>query len=201
MKKSRHPFLVVLLIFFTSMAFSQDLSKIKNMDVNSLSDDEIASYWSRIQEKGYTIEQVEVLGKAQGMSASKIADFKRRVNALDPLKLKETKVLEGEEKESSENELSENESYGLKEGEILEEEYTPELLFGYDFFNNSKISFEPNVNIAVPENYQIGPGDEIMIDLWGASEMTYNATVNNGGSIKINGIGFIYINGFTLENL
>ena len=200
MKKSRHPFLVVLLIFFTSMAFSQDLSKIKNMDVNSLSDDEIASYWSRIQEKGYTIEQVEVLGKAQGMSASKIADFKRRVNALDPLKLKETKVLEGEEKESSENELSENESYGLKEGEILEEEYTPELLFGYDFFNNSKISFEPNVNIAVPENYQIGPGDEIMIDLWGASEMTYNATVNNGGSIKINGIGFIYINGFTLEN-
>ena len=73
-------------------------------------------------------------------------------------------------------------------------------LFGYDFFSNSKVSFTPSVNIAVPKNYQIGPGDEIMIDLWGASEITYKATVNNSGSIKINGIGFVFINGFTLEN-
>jgi len=195
MKKSRHSFLLVLLLFFTSMVFSQDISKIKNIDVNALSDDQIASYWSGIKEKGYTMQQVEVLGKAQGVSASKLADFKRRVNALVSMKPIETKVIEGEEKGSLVGE-----SFGLREGEIVQENTSNSLLFGYDFFNNSKISFAPSVNIAVPENYQIGPGDEIMIDLWGASEMTYNATVNNGGSIKINGIGFIYINGFTLEN-
>jgi hypothetical protein len=151
MKKSRHPFLLVLLIFFTSMAFSQDIGTLNNTDVNALSDEEISSYWSRIQEKGYTMEQVAVLGKAQGVSASKLADFKRRVNALVSMKPKETKEGEGEEREAFKNE-----SYGFKEGGVLVEKTTPELLFGYDFFNNSKISFAPNVNIAVPKNYQIG---------------------------------------------
>ena len=83
---------------------------------------------------------------------------------------------------------------------MVEKDSASISLFGYDFFSNSKVSFTPSVNIAVPKNYQIGPGDEIMIDLWGASEITYKATVNNSGSIKINGIGFVFINGFTLEN-
>ena len=83
---------------------------------------------------------------------------------------------------------------------MVEKDSASISLFGYDFFSNSKVSFTPSVNIAVPKNYQIGPGDEIMIDLWGASEITYKATVNNSGSIQINGIGFVFINGFTLEN-
>ncbi|EAR12257.1 putative capsule polysaccharide export protein [Polaribacter irgensii 23-P] len=195
MKKNRQTYLLVLLVFFTSIVFSQDISSIKDIDVNALSDEEIASYWSRVQKKGYTMEQVEVLGKAQGVSASKLADFKRRVNALVSNKPIAAAVIEEGEKE-----LLGNEPYGLKEGELFEENSPEPLLFGYDFFNNAKISFAPAVNIAVPENYQIGPGDEIMIDLWGASEITYNATVNNAGSIQIKGIGFIFINGFTLEN-
>ena len=73
-------------------------------------------------------------------------------------------------------------------------------MFGFDFFNNPNITFTPNVNIAVPENYQLGPGDELVIDLWGASELTYKATVNNQGNIKIEGVGQIYVNGFTIEN-
>ena len=75
-----------------------------------------------------------------------------------------------------------------------------ELLFGFDFFNNPKITFTPNVNIAVPENYQLGPGDELVIDLWGATELTYKSKVNNQGNIKIDGVGQIYVNGFTIEN-
>ena len=195
MKKNTQPFLILLLIFFTSIAFSQDISQLKNVDVNSMSDDQIESYWSQIKKGGYTMAQVEVLGKAQGISATKIADFKRRVNSLGAINAVENKAIEANSKVAVANE-----SFGLKDGQVVKKNTASVSLFGYDFFSNSKVSFTPSVNIAVPKNYQIGPGDEIMIDLWGASEITYKATVNNSGSIKINGIGFIFINGFTLEN-
>ncbi|MDC1375399.1 SLBB domain-containing protein [Polaribacter sp.] len=195
MKKITQPFLILLLIFFTSIAFSQDISQLKNVDVNSMSDDQIESYWSQIKKGGYTMAQVEVLGKAQGISATKIADFKRRVNSLGAINAVENKAIEANSKVAVANE-----SFGLKDGQVVKKNTASVSLFGYDFFSNSKVSFTPSVNIAVPKNYQIGPGDEIMIDLWGASEITYKATVNNSGSIKINGIGFVFINGFTLEN-
>ena len=195
MKKNTQPFLILLLIFFTSIAFSQDISQLKNVDVNSMSDDQIESYWSQIKKGGYTMAQVAILAKAQGISATKIADFKRRVNSLGATDTFKNKAFEIDEK----GEFT-DEPFGLKDRQMVEKDSASISLFGYDFFSNSKVSFTPSVNIAVPKNYQIGPGDEIMIDLWGASEITYKATVNNSGSIKINGIGFVFINGFTLEN-
>ncbi|MGK0420363.1 MAG: protein involved in polysaccharide export with SLBB domain [Polaribacter sp.] len=195
MNKNTQPFLILLLIFFTSIAFSQDIGQLKNVDINSMSDDQIESYWSQIKKGGYTMGQVEVLGKAQGISATKIADFKRRVNSLGAINAAENKAIETNSKVAAVNE-----SFGLKDGQVVKKNTASVSLFGYDFFSNSKVSFAPSINIAVPKNYQIGPGDEIMIDLWGASEITYKATVNNSGSIKIGGIGFIFINGFTLEN-
>jgi protein involved in polysaccharide export with SLBB domain len=195
MNKKTQPFLILLLVFFTTIAFSQDISQLKNIDVNSMSDDQIESYWSQIKKAGYTMAQVEVLGKAQGVSATKITDFKRRVNSLGAINATENKAIEANSKAAVASE-----SFGLKDGQVVKKNTAGASLFGYDFFSNSKVSFAPSVNIAVPKNYQIGPGDEIMIDLWGASEITYKATVNNSGSIKIGGIGFIFINGFTLEN-
>ncbi|MDB4015013.1 SLBB domain-containing protein [Flavobacteriaceae bacterium] len=195
MKKNTQPFLILLLIFFTSIAFSQDISQLKDLDVNSISDDQIESYWSQIKKGGYNMAQVEILGKAQGISATKIADFKRRVNSLGSINYIENNAFEENSKVAVLDE-----SFGLKDRQIVKKETASVPLFGYDFFSNSNVSFTPSVNIAVPKNYQIGPGDEIMIDLWGASEITYKATVNNSGSIKINGIGFVFINGFTLEN-
>lgn len=184
-----------LFTFLTSLVYAQDLSSIKNIDVNSLSDDQITSYWSSMQEKGYSLNQLESIGKLQGIPSDKIIQFRQRVNNLQTIKSVENKVLK---QQSVKDAVTE--PFGLKDGQIVKKNTTGSNIFGYNFFNNSKISFEPSVNIAVPQNYQIGPGDEIMVDLWGASEITYKATVNNRGSIKIPGIGFIYINGFTLES-
>jgi protein involved in polysaccharide export with SLBB domain len=194
MKKTTQLLLVLLFTFFTSLAVAQDISQLKNVNISELSDDQIESYWTSIQKKGYTMEQVETLAKAQGVSSLKIAEFKRRVNNLDTSPKSTTKkdaVLDAEKTDDS---------FGLKGNEDFDKETPKELLFGFDFFNNPKITFTPNVNIAVPQNYQLGPGDEIIIDLWGASEVTYKSAVNNQGNIKIDGVGQIYVNGFTIEN-
>ena len=184
----------VLLTFFTSAIMAQDIGQLKNVNVGELSDEQIEAYWVSIQEKGYTMQQLESLAKIQGVSSVKMAEFKRRVNDLNTFSKGKTK------KESVVIKNNEYDSFGLKGNEVFDKEKPKELLFGFDFFNNPKITFVPNVNIAVPENYQLGPEDELMIDLWGATELTYKSKINNQGSIKIDGIGQIYVNGFTIEN-
>ena len=187
-------YLLIFILLLSASTFAQDISTIKNTDINSLSDEQIAAYWESIQKNGYTMAQVETLAKAQGIPASKVAEFKLRVNNLNQIKKAEDNIIKTK---AIANITSE--PYGVKNGQVVQNKSEGPQLFGYNFFNNSKITFQPNVNIAVPKNYQIGPGDEIMIDLWGASEITYTAIVSKTGSIKINGVGFIYINGFTLE--
>lgn len=187
-------YLLIFILLLSASTFAQDISTLKNTDINALSDEQIAAYWESIQKNGYTMAQVETLAKAQGIPASKVAEFKLRVNNLNQIKKAEDNIIKTK---AIANITSE--PYGVKNGQVVQNKSEGPQLFGYNFFNNSKITFQPNVNIAVPKNYQIGPGDEIMIDLWGASEITYTAIVSKTGSIKINGVGFIYINGFTLE--
>lgn len=194
MKKKTLSSLIIFLCFFTTIVLAQDISQLKNVNINSLSDNQIEAYWLSIQKKGYTMEQVEVIAKTQGISSIKIANFKRRVNSL------KTSSKAKETKKNLTDKDRENIPFGLKEDEEFDEEKPKELLFGFDFFNNPKVTFTPNVNIAVPGNYQLGPGDELLIDLWGATELTYKSKISNQGNIKIDGVGQIYVNGFTIEN-
>lgn len=71
-------------------------------------------------------------------------------------------------------------------------------VFGRDIFNNKLLSFEPNMNIATPLNYVVGPGDNVIIDIWGASQKTLNQEVSPDGTITIEGYGPIEISGLTI---
>ena len=51
-------------------------------------------------------------------------------------------------------------------------------IYGHNIFTNDNLTFEPNVNVATPENYRLGPGDEVIIDVWGASETTIRQTIS-----------------------
>lgn len=71
----------------------------------------------------------------------------------------------------------------------------PLEVFGRSLFNNERLTFMPNLNIPTPENYQLGPGDEVIIDIWGNSEMTLRQRISPDGSITVANIGPIYLNG------
>lgn len=72
-------------------------------------------------------------------------------------------------------------------------------VFGRDIFNQKKLSFEPNMNIATPQNYQLGPGDAVFIDIYGASQKTINATVSPDGDVTIPGFGPVQVSGLTVR--
>ena len=72
-------------------------------------------------------------------------------------------------------------------------------IFGQDMFSNSQMTFEPNLNIATPDNYVLGSGDELIVDVWGNSQMTHQAVVTPDGRIVIPDVGPVAVAGLSIS--
>jgi protein involved in polysaccharide export with SLBB domain len=73
------------------------------------------------------------------------------------------------------------------------------LIFGLDIFDGENLTFEPNENLATPETYQLGPGDQLLIEIFGYSEGSYNKTISPEGTINISQIGRVQLGGLTIK--
>lgn len=71
-------------------------------------------------------------------------------------------------------------------------------VFGRNIFNTKNLTFEPSVNLATPPNYRLGPGDEVVIDIWGTSQNTIRRQISPDGTINIEKIGPVNLNGMTV---
>ena len=74
-----------------------------------------------------------------------------------------------------------------------------EQVFGRNIFNTRNLTFEPSENLATPPNYRLGPGDEVIIDIWGASQNTIRETISPDGTINITDLGPVSLNGMTVQ--
>ena len=87
----------------------------------------------------------------------------------------------------------------LHEQRLLLKKEQQKRVFGRDIFNNPNLNFEPNMNIATPQDYRLGPGDAVFIDIYGASQKTVEAVVTPDGYIVVEGYGPIELAGLTVE--
>ena len=86
------------------------------------------------------------------------------------------------------------------EDEELDKEKEPKRkIFGHDVFNNKKLTFESSMNLATPQNYRLGPGDEVNVDIWGASQESVTETISPDGTITIEGIGIVQLGGLSVS--
>ena len=79
-----------------------------------------------------------------------------------------------------------------------EKEDSGKKVFGRDIFNNKNLTFEPAMNIATPQSYMLGPGDIVAVDVYGASQKTFNCTVSPDGQIVIEGFGPLQVGGLSI---
>ena len=82
---------------------------------------------------------------------------------------------------------------------LEEQEKNKKKVFGRDIFNNPQLNFEPNMNIATPQNYRLGPGDAVFIDIYGASQKTIESMVTPDGTVVVEGYGPIQLSGLTVD--
>ena len=194
---------VVLVLFVEILAFHFPASSQEIPDVDKLSDDQLESFIKKAEESGYTEEQLILGAKARGMSDVEIKKFRQRINKLkfgnakkradEVNALSDSRLRQEEEREEEEEDLFD--PFGELMGEQTD---TLPKIFGMNYFSNNKISFEPNINIPTPLDYRLGPGDQIIIDLWGDSEQTYQEQISPDGYIRIEKLGPLYLNGLEI---
>lgn len=83
--------------------------------------------------------------------------------------------------------------------ELEEKKTGKRKIFGHDVFNNKNLTFESSMNLATPQNYVLGPGDEVNVDIWGASQESITESVSPDGTITIEGIGVIKLGGLSVK--
>ena len=169
-------------------------------DINTISDSELKKYWQQAKSEGYSLDQLKTLARAQGISESQILVFEKRVQVIENSQIQDDNTTKIENTISS--------IFGIvpgsqKDTETTNFEKAKLPIFGMSFFESqpgvSDLSNRPQLNIATPDSYQLGPGDQIEISVWGASENSYQETINTGGFIKINRISPIYLSGLTVS--
>ena len=200
---------LICLVFTILSSLTVSAQDIQNIDVSTLSDTEVADMWRNAQEQGFTIEQFRTLAIARGIPPSQVHELVLRINSLG-IGSGDAGVAANEADDNSEFlGIDENaDPLGLTGLEVkpnnetffggLEDDDEGDV-FGYDFFNNPNISFTPNLNLSTPSNYMLGPGDQLIISVWGAAENSYNKEISREGAIRIQGVGPIYISGMPME--
>lgn len=165
----------------------QDLSDVRAEDV---SDEQLRRFVRRAEAEGISESEAMDMARQRGMAQSEIQELRRRIEQLDMEELEEPD-------DPPERERRERERREMRETIEVTEEH--ERIFGYTLFTSQEMSFEPSMSIPTPRNYQLGAGDELVIDIWGAAENTYRLEVSNEGNISIENLGPIHVSGLTIE--
>ena len=184
------PFLFTLLMFAGTVANSaamtddQVIQYIKQQSAAGVSEQQIGR---ELVAKGVTPEQVERIRAKHESGGTSVTD--QGVTAA-----------EGRSRATSTPETS-----VVFEDVVQNPEANAEAapgareVFGHKVFNSRNLTFEPNENAATPQDYRLGPGDEVVIDIWGVSEDHLRRTISPEGSIMIAQLGPIYLNGMTIN--
>ena len=198
--KLKRSFLILSLgiLVISFPAVSQEIP-----DIDKLSDDQLKSFIQKAEEGGYTEDQLLLGAKARGMSDAQVSKFRARINKIkaggaDKKGQNTEGAFDSRLRKSYEQTNEQDNLFDPFESLSDQQIDTSPKIFGMDYFKNNQLSFEPNVNIPTPIAYRLGPGDEIIIDLWGDSEQTYQEQISPDGYIRIERLGPIYLNGLEI---
>lgn len=198
-------FLVLLTLSFEG--FGQDPSSIdlQNIQVDALSDEQIRAFVKRAESSGMSQTQLEALARQRGMSEAEISKLRARIYQLQPEMASQVEgALDAKQDRLRQDPMGAFfvDLNDFKLEALLKQDGRKFSIFGSGMFKDmmdQEVSFSGSLNIPTPKNYLLGAGDELIIDIYGASEMTYQNTISPDGQIIISGIGPVNVGGVTVE--
>lgn len=187
-------FWLITLLFITLGVMAQSR-------VDGLSDEQVQAFYQRAQASGLNELQVENLAMSQGYTLDDIAKMRRRmseINSRNPRTYRGSSNADTSITRSLPAGLSRRrtDSLGLPRLDSLR---LRSRVFGASLFQNADLSFEPNIRIATPKNYVVGPDDEILLDIYGASSDNFRLRVTPEGTVKIPNLAPVLVSGLTIE--
>lgn len=193
----RRLFLLIFCLFiFTGITYAQRMS-----------DDQVVQYVKQAQAGGKSQKQMTTELLRRGVTQEQVLRIKAQYEATNnsadgsdnkPTQMRKRAVAIGESYEAAEVE-DQKAVIDEKQDSRARPEASGRQIFGHNLFQSRNLSFEPSGNLATPINYRLGPGDEVIIDIWGASENTIRQTISPEGSIQVKDLGPVHLNGMTVK--
>lgn len=191
--------LLAAIIFCTSILKAQDVpitdemaahlfntTNLGRLNVDQLSDADVIKINDQLQANGLSVTQAGRLALAKGMSSAYWEKLKNRLLQITANKNGNSDTVPVNRTTDASNYLSYQKPPSSN-------------VFGASFFNTASLSFEPNLRIATPVNYVLGPDDELNINVSGYQESSVNATIQPEGTIFIAQVGPINVMGLTIS--
>ncbi len=192
-----HFFLTLFILAINSSegVFAQNLQAMENKDLSQINLDDytkedLQALFEQAERYGMDDEKLYQLLKSKGIQDTELEKLKEQRKLMD-LKKDDTKdnVVVPSKKEKQ----------PLKDLSAMMETTYDKTIYGSELFSKSSTVFEPNIRIATPSSYVLGPDDELFINVYGYSEKQYTLEVNKEGKIYIPGVGPLEVSGLSME--
>jgi len=177
-----------------SVAQTISLDNLQNQKVSQLSDQQILTLWQRLQSSGVSEEVAYQQLLQRGLPQVEIEAFKKRITQIQysGAKTKMNEIKRTPDKVPERRDTIKT--------VIPQVQKSNASVYGYEFFNNPKLTFEPNIRIATPKNYVLGPDDELVITVTGVNQTTITQKITPDGNIQLPYAGIVNLNGITIES-
>lgn len=175
------------------------------VNAQTMSDNQVVEYVKTATANGKSQKQIMTELAAKGVTRAQAERIKKRYEEQQAAEQSMGAIAKNRQRTST------DQTETLVEGEmdiITAELSDPteqstavaaQLVFGRNIFNSRNLTFAPSQNLATPANYKLGPGDEVIIDIWGANQNTIRQTISPDGNISIENLGLVYLNGMNVK--
>lgn len=184
--------LLIVLLLVTTCATPKVYAQTR------MTDQQVIEYVKQATQEGKEQKQIALELARKGVTRKQAERIKKQYEqqmGTDASNMQGTELNEARLREETQDETT-----ALTDNQPTTEELAQEdQVFGRNIFNTRNLTFEPNSNMATPPNYQLGPGDEVIIDIWGASQTSIRQTITPDGTINMQELGPIYLSGMTVE--
>lgn len=175
-----------------------------------MSEEKIIQYVQEQQEKGVSQEQIVFDLNRKGVTVQQLREMRTKYenghqhginqssDALIDSHSRERQEMGNQVEIDNFRQMIDESSYLFQNTEKDSVVFVKKI-YGHDLFKGKAMTFEPSSNLATPQNYRLGPGDEVIIDIWGASQSTVRETISPDGVVMVQDLGPLYLNGKTIK--
>lgn len=177
-----------------------------SLSVFAMTDDQVVAYIKQQAAAGKTEQQIGKELLAKGVTPEQAKRIKARFEAEQGSENQVTtqglRDIQRERRHDASTDVTSGsfDDINREIDEGSDGQVSVRQIYGHKVFNTRALTFEPSENLATPQNYKLGPGDEVVIDIWGTSEDHLRQTISPEGSIMISQIGPVYLNGMTISD-
>ena len=189
----------------------------------SMTDDQIISYIMRENEKGTSQQKIVTELISRGVTTTQLQRVRRKAQTMQQTQKNGGSLIgDGGRKSTQRTQYDQygqpidqvdqmkNQPLGVNQSTFgvepddslmiyMEAKDGTRKVFGRDIFNKQNLTFQPSTNMATPANYLLGPGDQVVIDVWGASQQKFVETISPDGNITIEGVGLVRLGGLSVS--